>query len=362
MRDSIKSSGDIDASNVAKTTMIVASISALVLLLGYLFVAALHYFLLLFAGVLIASFWTGMARWIVAKTGWPHLVSLTLAVLGCFAVLVGIFWYLGPAISGQFDQLFERLPSMLDTVEGKFREYEWSRELVNMVANGEGMSETPQKIAMQALGFVGTTFGFLVDSVLVIALALFISANPKMYRDGLALLFPKRNRSRISHALNASSYTLFMWLVGRIVDMTILGVATGIGLWALGFDLALALAMLTALLCFIPNIGPVLSVVPPALVAVSNPELQVWWVLVLYVVIQVLESNLLTPLIQEKAVEMPPALLLVMQVVFAAVLGGLGLMLATPIVAVALVLVKMLYVEDVLGERLEPKGELETNP
>lgn len=352
----------MDASGFTRKTLIGLAIFAAALVAGTLLVAAERYFLLLFAGILIGCFWTGLARWLARKSGWGYGLTLALTITLCFSLLVAIFWYLGPAVARQLDQLIAQLPSSLSALRDKFGQYQWSQELLNMMPDGDQLVKNPEKIISRIAGFLGTAVGMLVDVVLVLVLAIFISVNPKLYHDGITLLFPERKRPRISHALNASSYTLFMWLVGRIIDMAILGLATGLGLWMLGFDLALALGILTALLCFIPNIGPVLSVIPPALIAVADPQLKVWWVVALYAGLQTLESYLLTPLIQKKAVELPPALLLIAQVVLAAMFGGLGLLLATPLVAVALVLVKMLYIEDVIGTRLAPKGELKTSP
>jgi predicted PurR-regulated permease PerM len=323
---------------------------------------AIRYFLLLFAGILIACFWIGLARWLKGRTGWSHGVSLTITIALCFALVGGIFWYLGPAFSKQFEELVAQVPETLSKLQGEVSESPWGQRLTSMMPEGSELVSKPEKLISQVAGILSMALGMVVDLVLVLALSIFISANPDMYKDGFTVLFPKHSRERLSHVLSASSYTLFMWLVGRILDMALVGIATGIGLWLLGFELALALGILTALLCFIPNIGPLLSAVPPVLIAMTDPQLSVLWVIVLYITIQTLESYLLTPVIQERAVEMPPALLLVAQVIFAAVWGALGLLLATPLVAVAMVFIKMLYVEDMLETELPPKGELETDP
>lgn len=125
----------------------------------------------------------------------------------------------------------------------------------------------------------------------------------------------------------------------------------GVGLWLLGVPLALSLGFLAGLLELVPYVGPVLAAVPALLLAfVQAPELGLY-VLLLYVGVQQLEGDLLTPIIQEVAVDLPPVLTLVATFVMGALFGVLGLLVATPLAALALVLVRMLYLEDVLGEK-----------
>lgn len=137
--------------------------------------------------------------------------------------------------------------------------------------------------------------------------------------------------------------------------MIVIGVLTAIGLWLLGVPMAVTLALIAALLTFIPNIGPILAVVPAALLALLQSPMQVVYVCLLYFGIQTFESYLLTPLVQRRTVSLPPALTIFAQVLAAVLLGGLALSLATPMAAALVVLVRMLYLEDVLGDR-EPAG------
>lgn len=132
--------------------------------------------------------------------------------------------------------------------------------------------------------------------------------------------------------------------------MAVIGVLTGFALWMIGVPLALMLGLLAGVLNFVPYIGPLLSFVPAALLALMQAPPLVVWVLALYVAIQALESYLVTPLVAQRSVSLPPALTITAQVLLGVVFGWLGLLLATPLTAVVLVLVQMLYLEDVLGE------------
>lgn len=130
----------------------------------------------------------------------------------------------------------------------------------------------------------------------------------------------------------------------------LVSVSTGIGLWLLGAPFAVPLALLAGLMEFVPYIGPFIATVPAVIIAFAeSPQLGLS-VLVLYVVLQVLESYVLAPLVQQKAVHLAPALILFLQVLMGVLAGPLGVALATPLAAALLVAVKMLYIEDGLGD------------
>jgi predicted PurR-regulated permease PerM len=132
--------------------------------------------------------------------------------------------------------------------------------------------------------------------------------------------------------------------------MVLVGVLTTVGLWWLDVPLALTFGLLAAALTFIPNFGPVLSVVPPALLALADDPTRALYVAVLYLAIQTIESYAVTPLIQRRTVSMPPALTIMSQIVLGVLVGAIGVAVATPLTAAAMTMVRMLYVEDLLEQ------------
>ncbi|WP_420473766.1 AI-2E family transporter [Noviherbaspirillum sp. ST9] len=150
-----------------------------------------------------------------------------------------------------------------------------------------------------------------------------------------------------------------LWLRGKLLSMTVVGAATAIGLTILGVPLALALGLVAGLLDFIPYIGPVLAAIPALLIAFSQGPMLALYVILLFIVLQLLEGYLLLPLIERKTVSMPPALTITMQVLMGLAFGLAGIALATPLTAVVAVLVAMLYVEDVLDDRVNLPAEKE---
>ncbi len=151
--------------------------------------------------------------------------------------------------------------------------------------------------------------------------------------------------------MDTVGYTLYWWFLGRLINMAIIGVLTAIGLWALGIPLVLPLSIIAFVLDFIPFFGPVLSAIPAILIAFPNGGASsALYVVILYVAIQSCESYLIQPLIQSRAVELPPVLTIVGQLFAGTILGAVGVAFATPLTVASMVLVKMLYVEEMLDD------------
>jgi predicted PurR-regulated permease PerM len=185
----------------------------------------------------------------------------------------------------------------------------------------------------------------------VFAIGIYFAIEPGLYRRGFIKLLPLADRRRAHEVIDATGNTLWWWIIGVMISMATIGVLTTIGLWILGIPLAPTLGLLTGLLAFIPNFGPILSAIPPMLLGLMISPMDAFYVVMLYLIVQAIESNIVTPQVQKRTVSMPPVLGMVGQLLFGVFFGFLGLLLATPLVAAIIVLVKMLYVEDVLGDK-----------
>ena len=201
---------------------------------------------------------------------------------------------------------------------------------------------------------VSGTFSAIANTVFVLVVALYLAVDPRLYVEGAVRLFPPARRDRTREILQAIGATLRWWLIGKGLSMVLVGTAAFIGLLALDVPLAAALALIAGLLDFIPNVGPILAVVPAALFALLQGPTQVAYVIALYAAIQTVEGYVLSPLIEQRTVSVPPALSLTAMLVAALMLGWLGLLLAAPATAALLVLVRMVYLEGMLGERPTP--------
>ena len=331
----------------ARSVGVLAAVATIGLVLWVLG-SILAVLLLCFAGVLLGLFLHGTGAWLARKSGLP-----TPAMVGAFCVLLlGLaavtVWLAAPSVATQIDELTTTLPRAFDKATEPLERHSWGRSLLDrarhadeIVARGEAWS--------QAGGAIFATLGGLGSLVVVVFIGLFTGFNLGLYRRGFLRLVPTRRRSRVGDILSLIAHTLRMWMVGKLASMAVVGLGTWVGLALFEVPMALVLALLAAVLTFVPNFGPVLSAIPAILLAFLQGPTQALWVAALYVGIQTVESYVLTPLLQKKLIALPPALTIVAQVVMGTLAGGLGVIVATPLTAAALVLVKEAYVRDLLG-------------
>lgn len=197
---------------------------------------------------------------------------------------------------------------------------------------------------------ISTTFEAVAGILVIIFVAIYIAVSPKTYRDGLLHLVPHAQRDRARDVLAEAGSTLRQWLVARLIAVVVIGAVTTIGLVLLDVKAALALGVIAGILEFIPFFGPVLAAVPALGSALIDSPQKAIYVGILYVVIQQFEGNLLTPLLLKSRLEIPPVLTIVAVSAFGVVFGVLGMITAEPLLAALLVFVKLLYVEDVVGD------------
>lgn len=206
--------------------------------------------------------------------------------------------------------------------------------------------------AKQAASFVGqmfrTTFGLVVNSVLILFVGLFLATAPATYRDGVVILFAPERRERIRQLMNQLGDTLWHWLIGRFGSMLVTGLGAWLVLLLIGVPMAGTLGFLTGLLTFIPNIGAAISFILAILVALPQGTTTAALVIPAYIGLQLLESYVITPLIQKQQVSLPPALLISFQAIMGVLFGFLGAIIASPFLAAVKVIVQELYVNDYL--------------
>jgi predicted PurR-regulated permease PerM len=186
---------------------------------------------------------------------------------------------------------------------------------------------------------------------------LYIAAAPALYRDGLLQLVPEGRKALAEDTIATAGNALRLWLVGQLAAMALVGVLTGLGLWMLGIPAPLALALLAGLAEFVPLVGPIVAAVPALLLAAGGGYEMMLWTAGLYLLVQQVESNVITPLIQNRTVQIPPALTLFAVVTAGVAFGPMGVILAAPLTVLAYVAVKKLYVREALGEDTRVPGE-----
>lgn len=198
--------------------------------------------------------------------------------------------------------------------------------------------------------FLSSTVAVVTGLFLILVLSIYIGANPGLYKKGMLYMIPPDSRPRASQVLTAIGMTLQRWLRAQLIAMAVIGVVTTIGLWALGIKGALALGLIAGLLEFIPMVGPLLSAIPAVAMGFLDSPQKALFVIFLYMGIQLLENHILIPIVMKEGVDLPPVLTIIGLAVMSIVFGFLGMLVAVPILAAILVAVKLLYVEDVMGD------------
>jgi predicted PurR-regulated permease PerM len=322
--------------------------------------SAVNVLLLVFAGILFAVFIRGLSRFIFDRfEKLPETVGLIVTLLFLVAIFTAFIIFLAPQLAEQVPKLAEELPKAINALREKTDFFSW---LEDFVESGDGQSPTfNEKLTGKVMGLFATTFGALTGFFIILFVGLYLSFTPFYYVGGFISLLPSTWRPRADQVLQALDHSLSHWLIGRFVGMLVVSVCTYVGLLLLGIPLPLSLAVLAGLLTFIPNIGPILAAAPPILLGYMQSSSAALYVFLLYLAIQAVESYLITPLIQQREVSLPPVLTLTSQLFFAGLFGFLGLLLATPLTACGLVLVKMLYVEDVLGDSTDIQSADDSN-
>lgn len=337
----------LDARFVYRAVLVLA-----LLALAYLLAQLAEVILLAFGAVIVAVTLRTVAGPLHRRTPLSRSAALGLTVVAMLGTIAGFLALFGFQISQQISQVIESLPGALGELANNMRrnplgaliveQTEAARENMNVV------SKFPT-IAMGALSGVASLFIAIVTGAI-------LAAKPEAYRDGLVALFPPASRDRIRTALNHSGHALKLWLLGQFIAMATIGVLTGVGLWLAGVPSAIALGLFAGLAQFVPLVGPIASAVPGLILAASvGPETLVW-ALVVYVGVQQFESNLLTPIVERRMASLPIPITLFAVVAFGVLFGLPGVIVATPLAVVLYVLVKQLYLHDMLGDEVSLPG------
>ena len=331
----------------------IASLFALVFI--FLFYA-IHVLLLVICGVLLAIFLRSLADWVShftrLKNGWALLV----VVAGLVALSAGVSWLLTPQIAAQTQILVQTIPESLNRLRDYLADTTWGSLLLQQVPDLKNLQPSMSKLWSQTVGALSTVLSVVTQTLIVVVVGLYLAVEPGIYLQGLVRLTPPERRERSWLVLAELNKTLRWWLVGRFLSMFIIGIFSGIGFWLLGVPLALTLGILAGLFTFIPNIGPILSAIPAVLLALIDSPIKALYVIILIVVVQTVETYAVTPVVQQRTISLPPALVLTAQVLMGLTLGLLGLFLATPITAMIVVLINRIYLEGVLRDREAASG------
>lgn len=344
-----------------RRALIVIGLTVLSVILLWVLWQGLTVFLLIFGGILLGVFLRACADGLKRVTHLPDKLSVSIVIILLLGIVAGVLWWIGPQVAEQFGQLDQSLISASEQIYQILGQSEWGEQALTWLPppddlfNQAGRSLQDVGIISDITGIVSRGLEVLGGVVIVFFSGVFFAFNPGLYMRGLVRLFPQGRRARVWEILRAEEHTLRWWLIGTLISMTIAGLLSGLALWFLDVPLAFTLAILAGLLEFVPYIGPLLATIPAVLLGFTVSPQTALWVLILYTLIQILEGDLILPLIMKKTVKLPPVVTITAQVLLGILAGALGVLFATPIAATTLVLVQMVYIEDTLGDSMDVK-------
>ena len=333
---------------VWKAAAIASLVVAVFLVLCYAPEAAL----LVFAAIWFGSALRHGAAKLADALGMSTWVGLTVVVVALVAGLFGSLAIAGWRVSGRIDTLSQNLSTASETVQKRLQERGMGGAVdaipnpMKIMSGLMGGAKNGQSAEQRVLT-APLTFG--VYALFIFFTGLFLAIDPHTYRDGVVRLFPDRQRGKLYEVMNRSGDALWQWTKARATAMVITGVLTGLTLWALSIPMPVTLAVLTALLVFIPNIGAVLAAIPPILLAFEVGGLTPLWVLLAYIGVQLVESYIITPNVIKEGTGVPPALVITAQLVFGILFGALGVLFATPLILVAMIFITRYWINSALG-------------
>jgi predicted PurR-regulated permease PerM len=313
---------------------------------------AFNLWLVLFAAILFAIFLRSLSNLVTRFLRVPQPWSLFLTV----ALLLGTMslggWLLARPIADQFQELTKRLPEAIDRTKAQLDRFPLTKNFE--MPSGSELSSAGGKVSGKLMGIFRGTFEGITGILLIFFLGIYLAVSPDMYLDGFTTLFPKRKRRRIKQVLGELGGVLQSWLLGQFLSMAVVGILIVIGLSIVGVPLSLVLGVIAGILDFVPIFGPIIAAIPAVLLGFTISPMHAFYVVLVFVAANQIESHLLIPLIQEHTVSLPPALTVFALTLLGTLFGFLGLLLATPLTATSMLLVKRFYIEDVLGDKQEP--------
>lgn len=338
-----------DAEFVRKILIVLALILFVLLLWKLSDILLLAFGAILVALVLHASA-DLLTRYLHLSERW----SLTAASLLILILFIGLAALFGAQIRSQLANVAERLPDAIDALGRNLGVGSITDDLSSV------LDTVPKSgLAAQLAGIGGIILNGFVDFLLVIIAGLYIAASPRLYVQGLIKLFPISYHPRVESSLRASGEALKLWLLAQLIAMACVGVLSTLAYWLIGLPSPYALGLIAGLADFIPFLGPALGALPAVVIAFSIDGATALWTILAVLVIQQIEGNLILPLVARKVVSIPPALALFAIISGGVLFGTLGLVLGFPLAIVTYVLVKKLYVREVLGEETTVPGEAE---
>jgi predicted PurR-regulated permease PerM len=330
------------------------TIIAAAMAIALIVVFQIRVLLMTLAGALLAILFSTSAGWISKKLRLPYWLALTFVCIIFFAAIIAIGWLVQAQVSKQAAAFVERGPEMRE----KFHQWldrhplirSWTGDIDQAWKGGHA------KVVAFVGKVVGSTGHILGELLVVIFVGIFGATNPRLYVDGFCKLIPRRHEPQAREVLGRVHEKLWWWLIGEFVAMTFIGIMTTLALMLLKIPMALGLGMVSGVLNFIPNFGPIIAAIPILAMALLKDPQTALYAAIIPFVIQEIQNEVITPLVQQKASHLPPVILILSQVFMFYWAGAWGMVLAPPLALIVMTMIQVLYVKEALGKKVETES------
>lgn len=320
--------------------------------------------LLVFIAVLLAFYLSSITDLLERRFGLARWMGLTAAIVVSLAALAGLGALLVPPVLDQTQALVRGLPQTLADIQSVLAQWASQNPVLDRtdLANPQSglvadlVSDATDFLRGSLLPYVTAGGKLFIEGASVLIMALYLAQHPRLYSDGILSLVAPRHRTVAARVLGDAGATLRAWVVGQLLAMAVLAVLTAIGLWLLGVPYWLAFGIFTGLVALVPFFGTMVSTILPALFVVGSGDwVRVVLVLLLGVVVHVFEANFVVPRIMERQIALPPVLTISSVLIMATLLGPVGLVVAVPILALTLVVVRHVVQGEIYGDPAAPR-------
>lgn len=293
----------------------------------------------------------------------------TLIVLGSVALVLYLAGLaIAPVVERQARELADRFPSLLSELQGFLTRFQQSYGIdIGLRMDPAGIFDRVRSLLSGNTFAVAADIGGSIANGLSLAFVALIATvylvlNPMPLVNGFVSFFPAAWRPRVREILGEMYQAVQNWFLGQLAAMTLIGVLSAIALSIIGIPFALLLGIFSGIIAFIPFVGPVISVIPPVLLALTSDPVDALWVIAAYIGIQSIESNLIHPIVMSRAVSLHPAVIVFALLVMGTLFGFVGLLLAVPLVAALHVLLHELWIERMDRIGTDPDPPRKTDP
>lgn len=307
--------------------------------------------LLIFSAILISILLTLLANPLTRYLKVHRWAALIIAGIALVGVVGGTGYLFGSRIATDFQQVVSRMAS----AETSIRATVENSELGKLLLAHAGASNIP--ITQIATSIFSMSASVLAGIAVAVIAGIYLAAQPSLYLEEFLTLFPPDRRPNAEETTNAVANGLYRWLEGQFISMFLVGLLSTFATWLIGLPSSFALGLIAGITEFVPYVGPVIAAIPALLVAATQGLDAVFWTLGAYILIHLIEGNVIAPLVQRQMVYIPPAIMLLGIATLSLIFGTAAIIFAGPLVVVVYVLIKKLYVRDSLGEETIVPGE-----